>query len=131
MAVTDIDEAKLETFVGHVATELGAAVNAALVLIGDQLGLYRAMADGQPVSSAELASRTGTQERYVREWLATQAAVSRRTVSDDASHGATVSACNPLSLIWSRAIKALRLVLELAACNPATVPFASLISIKA
>ena len=74
MAVTDIDEAKLETFVGHVATELGAAVNAALVLIGDQLGLYRAMADGQPVSSAELASRTGTQERYVREWLAAQAA---------------------------------------------------------
>ena len=74
MAVTDIDETKLEAFVGHVATELGAAVNAALVLIGDQLGLYRAMADGQPVTSAELASRTGTQERYVREWLAAQAA---------------------------------------------------------
>ena len=74
MAVTDIDETKLEAFVGHVATELGAAVNAALVLIGDQLGLYRAMADGQPVSSAELASRTGTQERYVREWRAAQAA---------------------------------------------------------
>jgi len=74
MAVTDIDEAKLETFAGHVATELGAAVNAALVLIGDELGLYRAMADGQPVSSAELAARTGTQERYVREWLAAQAA---------------------------------------------------------
>jgi SAM-dependent methyltransferase len=74
MAVTDIDEAKLEAFVGHVATELGAAVNAALVLIGDQLGLFRAMADAQPVSSEELAARTGTQERYVREWLAAQAA---------------------------------------------------------
>ncbi len=74
MAVTDIDEAKLEAFVGHVATELGAAVNAALVLIGDQLGLFRAMADSQPVSSEELAARTGTQERYVREWLAAQAA---------------------------------------------------------
>ncbi len=74
MAVSDIDEAKLEAFAGHVATELGAAVNAALVLIGDQLGLFRAMADGQPVSSAELAARTGTQERYVREWLAAQAA---------------------------------------------------------
>ena len=74
MAVTDIDEAKLEAFAGHVATELGAAVNAALVLIGDELGLYRAMADGQPVSSQELAGRTGTQERYVREWLAAQAA---------------------------------------------------------
>ena len=74
MAVTDIDEAKLEAFVGHVATELGAAVNAALVLIGDELGLFRAMADGQPVSPEELAGRTGTQERYVREWLASQAA---------------------------------------------------------
>ena len=57
MAVTDIDEAKLEAFVGHVATELGAAVNAALVLIGDELGLFRAMADGQPVSPQELAAR--------------------------------------------------------------------------
>jgi SAM-dependent methyltransferase len=74
MAVTDIDEAKLEAFVGHVATEIGAAVNAALSLIGEELGLYRAMADGQPVSSEELAARTGTQERYVREWLAAQAA---------------------------------------------------------
>jgi len=74
MAITDIDEAKLEAFVGHVATEIGAAVNAALTLIGDELGLYRAMADGQPVGSAELAARTGTQERYVREWLAAQAA---------------------------------------------------------
>jgi len=74
MAVTDIDEAKLEAFVGHVATEVGAAVNAALALIGDELGLYRAMADGRPVSSEELAARTGTQERYVREWLAAQAA---------------------------------------------------------
>jgi SAM-dependent methyltransferase len=74
MAVTEIDELKLEAFAGHVATEIGAAVNAALALIGDELGLYRAMADGQPVSSDELAARTGTQERYVREWLATQAA---------------------------------------------------------
>ena len=74
MAVTDIDERKLEAFVGHVATEIGAAVNAALALIGDELGLYRAMTDGQPVSPAELAARTGTQERYVREWLNAQAA---------------------------------------------------------
>ena len=74
MAVTDIDERKLEAFVGLVATEIGAAANAALVSIGDELGLFRAMADGQPVSSGELAARTGTQERYVREWLAAQAA---------------------------------------------------------
>src|ERR687893_46204 len=74
MAITDIDEAKLEAFIGLAATELGAALNTALVTLGDELGLYRAMADGQPVSAAEVAARTGTQERYVREWLNTQAA---------------------------------------------------------
>src|SRR5690349_7506510 len=74
MAVTDIDEAKLEAFAGLVVTEIGAAVNAALALIGDELGLYRAMADGQPVTAQGLAARTGTQDRYVREWLAAQAA---------------------------------------------------------
>src|ERR687893_1928897 len=74
MAITDIDEAKLEAFIGLAATEVGAALNTALVTLGDELGLYRAMADGQPVSPAELAARTGTQERYVREWLNTQAA---------------------------------------------------------
>jgi SAM-dependent methyltransferase len=74
MTTTTIDEAKLEQFVGHVATELGAALNAALVTLGDELGLYRAMADGQPVTPAELATRTGTHERYVREWLNAQAA---------------------------------------------------------
>ena len=74
MAITNIDEQKLETFIGHVATELGAALNTALVTLGDELGLYKAMADGQPVQPAELAARTGTQERYVREWLNVQAA---------------------------------------------------------
>ena len=74
MAITNIDEQKLEAFIGHVATELGAALNAALVTLGDELGLYKAMADGQPVQPAELAARTGTQERYVREWLNVQAA---------------------------------------------------------
>ena len=74
MAVTDIDEAKLEAFFGLVATEIGAALNVALVTLGDELGLYRAMADGEPVTAAELAARTGTVERYVLEWLNTQAA---------------------------------------------------------
>jgi SAM-dependent methyltransferase len=74
MAITDIDERKLEAFIGHTATELGAALNAALVTLGDELGLYRAMADSQPVTPAELADRTGTLERYVREWLNAQAA---------------------------------------------------------
>ena len=74
MAVTDIDEAKLEAFFGLVASEIGAALNVALVTLGDELGLYRAMADGEPVTAAELARRTGTVERYVLEWLNTQAA---------------------------------------------------------
>jgi SAM-dependent methyltransferase len=74
MTITDIDERKLEAFAERVAAEAGAALNAALVTLGDELGLYRAMADGQPVTAAALASRTGTQERYVREWLNAQAA---------------------------------------------------------
>jgi SAM-dependent methyltransferase len=69
-----LDETKIEAFAGQIAVEAGAAVNAALVTIGDKLGLYRAMADAQPVSAAELAARTGTYERYIREWLNAQAA---------------------------------------------------------
>jgi SAM-dependent methyltransferase len=74
MAITDIDEAKLEAFAERVAGELGAALNAALVTLGDELGLYRALADGQPVTPSELADRTGIHERYAREWLNAQAA---------------------------------------------------------
>jgi SAM-dependent methyltransferase len=75
MATTaTIDESKLERFLGQVVLDLGGSFNAVLVQIGDRLGLYRAMADGSPVTSAELAARTGTTERYVREWLAAQAA---------------------------------------------------------
>ena len=69
-----IDEAKLEEFLGRVVGDLGAAINAELVRIGDALGLYRAMASAGPLAPAELAERTGTGERYVREWLNTQAA---------------------------------------------------------
>src|SRR5689334_24458789 len=69
-----LDETRIETFAGQVATEIGAALNAALVTVGDQLGLYRAMADAQPVTAGELAARTSTHERYVREWLNAQAA---------------------------------------------------------
>ena len=53
-----LDETKVEAFAGQIAVEAGAAVNAALVNIGDRLGLYRAMADSQPVTAAELAART-------------------------------------------------------------------------
>lgn len=67
------DMGKLEALLGTLVGELGAAANAALVITGDKLGLYRALAV-EPVSAAELAGKTGTRERYVREWLATQAA---------------------------------------------------------
>jgi SAM-dependent methyltransferase len=69
-----LDESKVESFVGQALGELGATLNAALVVIGDRLGLYRAMAGAGPLSSAELADKTGTSERYVREWLNAQAA---------------------------------------------------------
>jgi SAM-dependent methyltransferase len=72
--IQPVDEAKLDEFMGRLVGELGAAISAALVVIGDRLGLYRAMADGRPVSADELAARTGTDQRYVREWLSNQAA---------------------------------------------------------
>jgi SAM-dependent methyltransferase len=68
-----IDPGKLNEFVGKAIGDLGATLGAALVVIGDKLGLYRAMKHG-PVTSAELAKKTDTHERYVREWLAAQAA---------------------------------------------------------
>jgi SAM-dependent methyltransferase len=74
MSTREIDQTKLDEFMGRFVGDLGAAVSASLVVIGDRLGLYRAMADGEPVSSEELAERTGTDPRYVREWLCNQAA---------------------------------------------------------
>jgi 2-polyprenyl-3-methyl-5-hydroxy-6-metoxy-1,4-benzoquinol methylase len=74
MSTTGIDEAKLEEFMGQFVGDLGAAMTAPLVLIGDKLGLYKAMADGQPVTPEELAARTDCRERYIREWLCQQAA---------------------------------------------------------
>ncbi|CAN5704104.1 class I SAM-dependent methyltransferase [soil metagenome] len=73
-ADTAIDETKLNEFLGKVVGDLGAAANAPLMLLGDELGLYKALAAAGPLSSADLARQTGTAERYVREWLAAQAA---------------------------------------------------------
>jgi len=69
-----INQSKLEKFMGQALEELGAGMNAALVIIGDKLGLYKAMAGAGPMTAAELAGKTGTHERYVREWLSAQAA---------------------------------------------------------
>jgi SAM-dependent methyltransferase len=70
----EVDAAKLEQFVFRAVDEVGATLNAALVVMGDRLGLYRALAGAGALTPAELAARTGTHERYVREWLSAQAA---------------------------------------------------------
>jgi SAM-dependent methyltransferase len=70
----EIDGDKLMQFVFRAVDEVGATLNTALVVMGDKLGLYRAMAEAGPLSPADLAGRTGTAERYVREWLNAQAA---------------------------------------------------------
>ncbi len=69
-----LDVDKLHAFVFRAVEEVGATLNAALVVMGDRLGLYRALAGAGGLTSAELAQRTGTAERYVREWLNAQAA---------------------------------------------------------
>ena len=68
------DPEKLNGFVSKMLDDLGATASAALVIIGDKLGLYRELGSGESLTSQELAERTNTSERYVREWLANQAA---------------------------------------------------------
>jgi SAM-dependent methyltransferase len=74
MSATGIDEAKLEAFMGQAVTDMGAIVSAPLMVIGEKLGLYKAMAGAGPLSSQEVAERSGAAERNVREWLRNQAA---------------------------------------------------------
>jgi 2-polyprenyl-3-methyl-5-hydroxy-6-metoxy-1,4-benzoquinol methylase len=68
-----INETKLNDFLGKAVCDLGAAMSAALMLIGDRLGLYKELAKS-PLTSLELAQKTDTNERYVREWLGNQGA---------------------------------------------------------
>jgi SAM-dependent methyltransferase len=68
-----IDESRLHAFLGKAVGDLGAAMSATLVLVGDRLGYYKALAK-EPLTPAELAQRTGTAERYAREWLGNQGA---------------------------------------------------------
>jgi SAM-dependent methyltransferase len=71
---TTIDQDKLNELLGRFVGDLGATVSAGNVVIGDRLGLYRALAEAGPFTAAELAAYTGVAERYVREWLPGQAA---------------------------------------------------------
>ena len=75
MATTrELDEARLEQFLGQAVTDMGAAMNGVLVMLGGQLGLWKAMAEAGPLTAAEIAERSGIKERYVREWASAQAA---------------------------------------------------------
>lgn len=69
-----VDQDKLNQFLGKFVADFGATLHAPTVIIGEKLGLYKAMAGAGELTSNELASKTGTAERYVREWLASQAA---------------------------------------------------------
>jgi SAM-dependent methyltransferase len=69
-----IDENKLNTLLGQVVVEMGAAANGPLVTIGDKLGLYKTLAESGSIGASELAEKTHTALRYVQEWLAAQAA---------------------------------------------------------
>src|SRR5215207_324164 len=74
-SLTTMDNEKLQQFMGKILSDFGGAASSILVYIGDKLGLYRAMSDfGKPITSQKLANLTGTSERYIREWLANQAA---------------------------------------------------------
>jgi SAM-dependent methyltransferase len=69
-----MDEAKLEQFMGQAVGDLGAAISGLMVYLGDELGLYKAMAGAGALTPADIAAKTGTDERYVREWCNNQAA---------------------------------------------------------
>jgi len=83
-------------FVDRAVGDVAAVVGGAMVVIGDKLGLYRAMADAGPITAAELAARTGTAERYVREWLCAQAA--RHYVNYDPAGNFTLPAEHAIRL---------------------------------
>lgn len=70
----EVDPDRLDAFLGQVIGDLGATMSAALVVIGDQLGIYAAMRGGEPISTEQLAERTGTSAVYLAPWLANQAA---------------------------------------------------------
>jgi SAM-dependent methyltransferase len=70
----ELNQQKLNDFLGRAVVDIGATLHAGLVVIGEKLGLYKALAKDGPLTPAELAKKTGTTERYVREWLNSQAA---------------------------------------------------------
>ena len=74
MTARELDLDRLNAFMGKMVGDMSASLSGALVIVGAKLGLYKALAEGGPATSADLAARTGLTERYVREWCAAQAA---------------------------------------------------------
>jgi SAM-dependent methyltransferase len=70
----DVNTDRLNAFMGKMLGDMGATANAALIKIGDRLGLYKTLAAKGPMTAADLAKTTGTNERCVREWLSAQTA---------------------------------------------------------
>ena len=81
----EVNPDTLNALLGRAVQDMGAALQAPLILLGDKLGLYRAMGDGTPVTPKELAKKTKTAERYIREWLNANAA--GKLVEFDAKSG--------------------------------------------
>ncbi len=77
-----MDEVKLNEFMGKLVTDMGGAAMMASVILGEELGLYRAMVDGTPTTPEQLATRTGCNPRLIREWLSAQAAAGYVEASD-------------------------------------------------
>jgi ubiquinone/menaquinone biosynthesis C-methylase UbiE len=115
-----IDMNKLNAFIGHFVTDLGAAVHSGMVVIGEKLGLYKALA-GESLSSAQLAAKTKTDERYVREWLASQAAGGYVTY-DEATHKFSLSEEQAFALAMEDSPAYLPGAFELALGSLAAVP---------
>ncbi len=115
-----IDMNKLNAFIGQFVTDLGAAVHTGMVVIGEKLGLYKALANG-PMSPAELAASTKTDERYLREWLASQAAGGYITY-DDKTHKFSLSEEQAFALANEESPAYLPGAFELALGSLAAVP---------
>ncbi|HEY7108948.1 MAG TPA: hypothetical protein VH415_05955 [Nitrososphaeraceae archaeon] len=99
------NEEKLNQFLGKILSDFGSAVSAVLGYIGDKLGLYKAMYDfGRPITSQELADVTRTSERYVREWLANQAA-GGYTEYDSSSQSLSRKALGPPRTLFCRSFR--------------------------
>ena len=69
-----VDPTKLEEFVMKAVADMGSSLSAMMVILGEKLGLYKALQQNGPTTSEELSNKTNTSERYIREWLASQAA---------------------------------------------------------